>query len=139
MTWWERKLRKGQECSLSTMTPKDWLQQELLRGVNDPGLQRKLLQERDPKLEDLINIATLWQNAEDAQQSFGTEVSEYVRQGTHEANLQPLEEDDVGASDDYDIRRLSEYKKEGKSNWKSQQGGNRQPPRQSPPNQCGGC
>ena len=33
MTWWERKMQQGQECSHDTMTPKDWLQQELLRGV----------------------------------------------------------------------------------------------------------
>ena len=43
--------------------------------------------------------------------------------------------------DEHDIRRLSEYKREGKSNWRNQQSGKNQPPppRQSPPNQCGGC
>ena len=50
MAWWERKLQKGQECSHTDMTPNDWLQQELLRNVYDSELQRKLLQEREPKL-----------------------------------------------------------------------------------------
>ena len=59
MAWWERKLQRGQECSLDAMAPKDWLQQELLRGVYDSDLQKKLLLERNPTLEDLINIATL--------------------------------------------------------------------------------
>ena len=63
MAWWERKLQKGQECSHTNMTPNDWLQLELLRNVYDSELQRKLLQEREPKLEELIKIATLWQNA----------------------------------------------------------------------------
>ena len=143
LTWWEKKMQLGQECSQNTMQPKDWLQQELLRGVNDPLLQKKLLQESDPTVQELINICTLWQNAEDAQQSFGTEPSEYVRQGTHEPNLQPVVEDEGGSQLDYDIRRLSEYKKEGKSIWKNQQqSGHRQQPRQSPPSRgesCAGC
>ena len=50
MAWWERKLQKGQECSHTDMTPNDWLQLELLRNVYDSELQRKLLQEREPKL-----------------------------------------------------------------------------------------
>ena len=53
MAWWERKLQKGQEYSHHDMTPKDWLQLELLWGVYDYGLQRKLFQERKPELEDL--------------------------------------------------------------------------------------
>lgn len=71
MIWCERKMRKGQECTLKTMTPDDWLQLELLRGVNDPMLQKRLLQERSPTLNDLISIATQWQSAENAQISFG--------------------------------------------------------------------
>ena len=64
----EHKMRKGQECTLKTMTPDDWLQLELLRGVNDTILQKRLLQERSPTL---ISIATQWQSAENAQISFG--------------------------------------------------------------------
>ena len=60
------------------MTPKDWLQLELLRNVYDSGLQLKLLQERKPELDDLIKIAILWQNAESAQVAMGTEPSEDV-------------------------------------------------------------
>ena len=59
MAWWERKLQKGQECSHTDMTPNDWLQLELLRNVYDSELQRKLLEVREPKLEELIKIATL--------------------------------------------------------------------------------
>ena len=68
MIWCVHKMRKGQECTLKTMTPDDWLQLELLRGVNDPMLQKRLLQERSPTL---ISIATQWQSAENAQISFG--------------------------------------------------------------------
>ena len=58
MAWWEGKLQKGQECSHHKMTPNDWLQLELLQNVYDSELQRKL--------EELIKIATLWQNADSA-------------------------------------------------------------------------
>ena len=133
VTWWEQKLQRGQECSLDTMKSKDWLQQELFRGVSDPTLQKRLLQERDPKLEDLVKIATLWQGAGQALQSFGTEVSEYVQQGVHEPSLQPVAEDDGGTPDEHIIWTLSEYKREGKSNWRNQQRGKTQlpPPRQN--------
>ena len=82
MTWWERKLQKGQECSHDMMTPKDWLQQELLLGVYDSDLQKKLLQERTPTLEELINIATLYQNADSAQVAMAKEPMEDVRRTT---------------------------------------------------------
>ena len=134
-------IKRGQECSLDAMQSKDWLQPELLRGVSDPTLQKRLMQERDPKLEDLVKIATLWQDAEQALQSFCTEVSEYVRQGVHEANFQPVAEKDGGTPDEHNIWRLSEYKREGKSNWRNQLSGRTQPPppRQNQPNQCIGC
>ena len=118
--------------------PKPNFGRTLLRGVYDPGLQWKLLQERNPQLEDLINIAMLWQNADTAQQTFSTELSEDVRRSQAEPDLPPLEEDEEGFSDDCDVKRLSDYKKEVKSKWNSQQGNNLQQVRQSPPTQCGG-
>ena len=57
------------------MTPKDWLQQELLWGIYDSGLQRKLLQESKPELEDLIKIAKLWENADSSRVAMGTDPS----------------------------------------------------------------
>ena len=62
-----------------TSTPIDWLQLELLRNVYDSELQRKLLEVREPKLEKLIKIATLWQQADSAQVAMGKEASEDVR------------------------------------------------------------
>ena len=125
------------------MTPKDWLQQELLRGVYDSGLQKKLLQERNPKLEDLINIATLWQNADSAQVAMGTEPSEDIQRSHTEQEAPPPSQipsdDDDRRSDNFDAKRISDYKKEGKSKWNNQHSNNRPPARQGPPNQCGRC
>ena len=141
MAWWERKLQKGQECSHTDMTPNDWLQLELLRNIYDSELQHKLLQEREPKLEELIKIATFWQNADSAQVIMGTEASEDVRRVPTEQDTKPSQEDEDRYSDDVNIKanRLSDYKEEGKLKWTNQQSNIRPPARQSPPNHCGGC
>ena len=88
MPWWERKLQKGQECSHTDMTHNDWLQLELLRNVYDSELQRKLLEVREPNLEELLKIATLWQQADSAQVAIGKEASEDVRRVPTEQNTQ---------------------------------------------------
>ena len=50
------------------MTLDNWLELELLRGINDQNLQKRLLQEKDPALRDMVSIATAWQSAEDVAQ-----------------------------------------------------------------------
>ena len=47
-TWWERKMRKAQECAFTTMTLDNWLELEVLLGINDQNLRKRLLQEKDP-------------------------------------------------------------------------------------------
>ena len=131
MAWWDGKLQKGQECSHHKMTPNDWLQLELLRNVYNSELQRKLV--------ELIKIATLWQNADSAQVVMGTQPSEDVRRIPTEQEPPPSHEDEERCLDDFNVKHLSDYKKEGKLKWDNQQSNNRQPVRQSPPNQCGGC
>ena len=76
---------------------------------SEESATRHYRKERDPNLEDLVKIATLWQGAEQALQSSGTEVSEYMRQGVHEANPQPVAEDDGGTPDEHNIWRLWQY------------------------------
>jgi hypothetical protein len=68
MTWWEKKMRKAQECTI--MTIDNWLELELIRGISDQNLQRRLLQEKDPSLKDMISLATQWQSVEDAMAQF---------------------------------------------------------------------
>ena len=92
-------------------------------------------------MEDLIKIATLWQNADSAQVVMGTEPSEDVRHVLTEQESPPPQEDKESCSDDFNVKanRLSDYKREGKLKWNNRQNNNRQLARQSPPNQCGGC
>ena len=105
MAWWERKLQKGQECSHTDMTPNDWLQLELLRNVYDSELQRKLLEVREPKLEELIKIATLWQQADSAQVAMGKEAVEDVRRTEQDTqDTRPPQEDEDRYSDDVNVK-----------------------------------
>ena len=52
------------------MTIDNWLELELVRGINDQSLQKRLLQERNPMLQDMISIATQWQSAETTMAQF---------------------------------------------------------------------
>ena len=144
LTWWERKMQRGQECSQGSMTPKDWLQQELIRCVYDTELQRKLLQERDPTLEGLIKIGTLHQNADSAQVALKREPMEDIRRTTdREPHSQtPSDDEDRHSNETYEHKanRISDYKKENRSRWNNQQSNNRPPStRQGPPLPCSGC
>ena len=64
LAWWERKMIKAQEGMIDSMTVDNWLELELIRGVNDQNLQKRILREHNPMLRDMVNIATLWQSAE---------------------------------------------------------------------------
>ena len=70
MTWWEIKMKKAQEGMITTMTIDNWLELELVRGINDQGLQKRILLERNPMLQAMISIATQWQSAETAMAQF---------------------------------------------------------------------
>ena len=63
-------MKKAQECMIMTMTIDNWLEVELIRGINDPNLQKRLLQESDPVLKDMVRIALQWQSAEDIMTQF---------------------------------------------------------------------
>ena len=63
-------MKKAQECMLSTMTIDNWLEVELIRGIYNPTLQKRLLQESDPILKDMVRIAMQWQSAEDVMTQF---------------------------------------------------------------------
>ena len=63
-------MRKAQECMIMTMRIDNWLELELIRGISDQNLQRRLLQEKDPTLKNMISLATQWQSAEDAVAQF---------------------------------------------------------------------
>ena len=57
-------MKKAQEGMIRTMKTNNWLELELVRGINHQGLQKRILRERNPMLQDMISIATLWQSAE---------------------------------------------------------------------------
>jgi hypothetical protein len=91
------------------MRGNDWLALELIRGVSDAELQKKLLQEQEPSLQQLVRIAEQWQAADSAQTAFGTEATEFVRQTCTEEELEETEY----------IRKASNYKREINERWKS--------------------
>ena len=49
------------ECDLGAMMGNDWLRVELVRGVNDTRLQKRLLHEQQAMLPQMVLIAKQWQ------------------------------------------------------------------------------
>ena len=54
LTWWERKMIKAQEGMFVMMTVDNWLELELIRGVNNQNLQKRILREHNPMLRDMV-------------------------------------------------------------------------------------
>ena len=67
------------ECDLGAMKGNAWLRMELVRGVNDTRLQKRLLQEQQATLPQLILIAKQWQAADGTKTAFGSEPTGYTR------------------------------------------------------------
>jgi hypothetical protein len=71
-------MKKAQEAMIVAMTAENWMELALIQGINDPNLRKQILQECDPKLQDMVCIAKRWQSTEDAIAQFAvdTESSE---------------------------------------------------------------
>ena len=61
--WWVRKKAKERECELDKITIEDICLLELIRGVRDPKLKEEFLKKKKPTLNELLEIAGLWQTA----------------------------------------------------------------------------
>ena len=63
-------MKKAQEGMIMTMTTDNWLELILIRGIDDQGLQKQILRERNSMLLDMISIATQRQSAETTMAQF---------------------------------------------------------------------
>ena len=70
---------------IMSMTIDNWLELELVRGINDQSLQKRLLRKQNPVLQDMISIATQWQLAEFAMAQF------IVNNGSSKSDSKPKE------------------------------------------------
>ena len=64
MEWWVRKKTKERECELEQIKLEDIRLLELIRGVQDPRLKEEFLKQKEPTLNQLLEIAERWQTAE---------------------------------------------------------------------------
>ena len=76
--WWSKKLDKARECLLADITEEQINLLELIRGVQNPNLKREFLKQKDPKLDDLLQIAKNWQRSSDVGKNLDTPVSSTV-------------------------------------------------------------
>ena len=63
-TWWDRVNAKAVECALSQMTEDDMMMLQMIRGVSDSLLQKKLLQEEKPACTNRRSMASSGQRAD---------------------------------------------------------------------------
>jgi hypothetical protein len=69
--WWTKKQAKAKECNLDKVNKDEMMMLEVIRGVSDPKLRERFLQEKDPTLSSLVGIAGRWQMACDVQSVLG--------------------------------------------------------------------
>jgi hypothetical protein len=113
-TWWDRVKAKAVECALSQMTEDDMMMLQMIRGVSDSLLQKKLLQEEKPSLAKLVQIAEQWQAADSMQTALGGDSDLFA----WKADADPC------------VKKtpMSEYKLQKSERWKSsRQSSDRQP------------
>ena len=63
-TWWDRVKAKAVECALSKMTEDDMMMLQMIQGVSDSLLQKKLLQEEKPACTNRRSMASSGQRAD---------------------------------------------------------------------------
>jgi hypothetical protein len=113
-TWWDRVKSKAVECALSQMTEDDMMMLQMIRGVSDSPLQKKLLQEEQPLLDKLVLIAEQWQAADSMQTALGGDGDLFARK--------------MDADPCVKKTLVSEYKLQKSERWKSlRQPSDRQP------------
>ena len=62
--WWVQKKQKAQQCELDKITEEDILLLVLMDGVADKKLQEEFLRQPEPKVKNLVAIASQWQMAD---------------------------------------------------------------------------
>ena len=113
-TWWDRVKAKAVECALSKMTEDDMMMLQMIRGVSDSLLQKKLLQEEKPSLAKLVQIADQWQAADSVQTALGGGGDSFARKADTDPCVKKTP--------------VSEYKLQKSERWKSsRQSSDRQP------------
>ena len=63
--WWARKLDKARDSQLDQMTVNQLHMLELISGIDSKKLRDKFLKQKDPKLDELLQIARNWQRSTD--------------------------------------------------------------------------
>ena len=63
MEWWVRKKAKEMECELHKIKLEDIRLLELIRGVRDSKLKEEFLKQKEPTLNQLLEIAGRWHTA----------------------------------------------------------------------------
>merc|ERR1712020_163938 len=126
--FWARKMVLKDACQLNNgITAEDLDVLEILRGVHSHELRKKLLEVRNPKPNELIEVARKWQYGRDMEKQFestarGAKASDY-KQGKDEAQKAKAAE-------------VAEAKAKGKDNGKGKGKGKGSDPKKY---NCWGC
>merc|ERR1711951_179974 len=65
--WWNRKQDIAKQCDLEHMKPDELAMLQFMMGINrkEKKIRDEFLKQKDPKLEDLLDIARNWQRSGD--------------------------------------------------------------------------
>merc|ERR1711951_318640 len=65
--WWNCKLEIAKQCDLENMKPEELAMLQFMMGINrkEKKIRKEFLKQKDPKLEELLEIARNWQRSGD--------------------------------------------------------------------------
>merc|ERR1711951_31605 len=130
MQWWNRKMKIAKQCDLEHMKPEELAMLQFMMGINrkEKKLRDEFLKQKDPKLEDLLEIAKNWQRSGDLNRDLDN----------IEAKKATVDQQE---SDDEDVieakKAMSNYRRGKDNSWKEKHrdAGANESPDDNPPKQ----
>ena len=61
LEWWTWKKAKAKECQLEAIKKNEIMLLELIRGIHDHKLRDEFLQQKEPTLTHIVQVASRWQ------------------------------------------------------------------------------
>ena len=115
--WWNRKKDIAKQCDLKSMKDYELEMLQFMMGINrkEKKLRDEFLKQKDPKLEDLLEIAKNWQRSGDLNRGLDSvEVKKAVTE-SKQCNCQSDSDDE----DVVDVKKtVSNYRQGKDKSWK---------------------
>ena len=134
--WWNRKKDIAKQCDLKSMKDYELEMLQFMMGINrkEKRIRDEFLKQRDPKLEDLLNIARNWQRSVELSRDLdNVEIENDAIESKQGCGQEDTDDEDVVEAK----KAMSNYRRDKDKSWKEKHRdtGTNESPNDSPPKQ----